>query len=474
MPLSPCSAPGAAVVSQYSQLKFVDSPHSLPLPPSVVECRGGRSGYAVNQHSQLRFNVKVPPRSTHMEANFPPRPSPVVIEKGAAAVQNAQTSVSAVSATAHNVSTVSQTSLQPGSKVLMSDGLALASWLAKRDLERNRLGALAVLNAGSQHSDMEEEEEEEEDGSGSDLLEDGLCQSLGRGQHESMQPFQADLKVESRPTKAMSRNVHFDTSTGLLASNATERRARHSMVGQGNRPASALLDIQRNTYPKSTRNKSSRPPHITAALNGRENAITSREEEREEESVYDAAGLECHRLHKQLLGQLAALEGVLRRTLESGRVEGSDTEGGEIEEEGARRRRARGEEQLVRSSQTVYNLKQQVCVCVCLCGVCVRVCVCVCVCVWCVCVCVCVVCVCVCVCVVCVCVWCVCVCVCVCGVCVCVCGVCVCVCVWCVCVCVWCVCVRGVCLCGVCVWCVCVVCVCVCGVCVWCVCVVSV
>ena len=352
---------------------------------SVVECRGGRCGYAVNRHSQLRFNMKVPPRSAHMAANFPPRPSPVVIEKGTAAVKNTQSGVSIVSATAHNVSTVSQSSLQQSrSKVLMSDGLALASWLAKRDLKRNRLGALAALNAGCHRSDMdgegEEEEEEGEDGSGSDLLEDGPSPSTGRDQYKGMQAFQAGVKMEGRPIKGMNRNVHFDTITGLLASNTTKGE-KHSRKGQGRHPASALLAVQPNTYPNSMRHKSPHRSHITSPLSGSENSIVGRSEERKEEGVYDTAGVECHRLHKQLLGQFASLEGVLRRSLERGGVEGRDVEGTELDEEEAGRRRARGEEQLVRSSRTVYNLKQQVCVraraCVCVCVVYMHACVCV-------------------------------------------------------------------------------------------------
>lgn len=74
------------MLTQQTVLGFSEHPPSpfgaTHLPHCITEQRGGQQSFAMNQHTQLQFNLGVPPRPTNRATHFDPtNPSPVVIEK---------------------------------------------------------------------------------------------------------------------------------------------------------------------------------------------------------------------------------------------------------------------------------------------------------------------------------------------------------------------------------------------------------
>ena len=75
-----------SVLTQQTVLGFSTHPPSpfgaASLPQCVTEHRGGQQSFAMNQHTQLQFNLGVPPHPTNLATHFDPScPSPVIIEK---------------------------------------------------------------------------------------------------------------------------------------------------------------------------------------------------------------------------------------------------------------------------------------------------------------------------------------------------------------------------------------------------------
>ena len=75
-----------SVLAQHTVLGFSTHPPSpfgaASLPHCVTQQRGGQQSFAMNQHTQLQFNLGVQPHPTNLATHFDPsRPSPVVIEK---------------------------------------------------------------------------------------------------------------------------------------------------------------------------------------------------------------------------------------------------------------------------------------------------------------------------------------------------------------------------------------------------------
>ena len=75
-----------SVLAQQTVLGFSTHPPSpfgaASLPHCVAQQRGGQQSFAMNQHTQLQFNLGVQPHPTNLATHFDPsRPSPVVIEK---------------------------------------------------------------------------------------------------------------------------------------------------------------------------------------------------------------------------------------------------------------------------------------------------------------------------------------------------------------------------------------------------------
>ena len=95
------------------------------LPQCVCEQRGGQKRFAMNQQTQLQFNLQVPPNPANLATTFNPyNASPVVVEKVGPP----------------NSSAVDHRSVPAGGFTMVStDRLALAMRLAKRDLLRSRV-----------------------------------------------------------------------------------------------------------------------------------------------------------------------------------------------------------------------------------------------------------------------------------------------------------------------------------------------
>ena len=75
-----------SVLAQQTVLGFSTHPPSpfgaASLPHCVTQQRGGQQSFAMNQHTQLQFNLGVQPHPTNLATHFDPsHPSPVVIEK---------------------------------------------------------------------------------------------------------------------------------------------------------------------------------------------------------------------------------------------------------------------------------------------------------------------------------------------------------------------------------------------------------
>ena len=75
-----------SVLTQQTVLGFSAHPPSpfgaASLPHCIAEQRGGQQSFAMNQHTQLQFNLGIPPHPTNLATHFDPsRPSPVMIEK---------------------------------------------------------------------------------------------------------------------------------------------------------------------------------------------------------------------------------------------------------------------------------------------------------------------------------------------------------------------------------------------------------
>lgn len=114
-----------AVLGEQTQLTFSPAPPvsscSPTLPAFVCEGRGGETGFAMNQQTQLQFNLKNPLDQHNVATKFEPRrPSPVVIERRLA---NTTTGKNATS----------------NFKRASADKLSLASTLAKREAKRMTL-----------------------------------------------------------------------------------------------------------------------------------------------------------------------------------------------------------------------------------------------------------------------------------------------------------------------------------------------
>ncbi len=75
-----------SILAQQTVLGFSTQPPSpfgaASLPHCIAQQRGGQQNFAMNQHTQLQFNLGIPPHPNHLATHFDPsRPSPVVIEK---------------------------------------------------------------------------------------------------------------------------------------------------------------------------------------------------------------------------------------------------------------------------------------------------------------------------------------------------------------------------------------------------------
>ena len=75
-----------SVVGEQTQLSFSPAPPaascSSRLPAFLCEGRGGETGFAMNQKTQLQFNLESAPNQANLATKFEPsRQSPVVIEK---------------------------------------------------------------------------------------------------------------------------------------------------------------------------------------------------------------------------------------------------------------------------------------------------------------------------------------------------------------------------------------------------------
>ena len=85
------------------------------LPQCVTEQQGGQHSFAMNRHTQLQFNLGIPPSPANLATHFDPsHPTPVVIEKPVAVGGD-------------------------GFKAISANRLALAVRLAKRDIKLGRL-----------------------------------------------------------------------------------------------------------------------------------------------------------------------------------------------------------------------------------------------------------------------------------------------------------------------------------------------
>ena len=113
-----CYSAGS-VLTQQTVLGFSDQPPSpfgaTDLPQCITDQRGGQHSFAMNQHTQLQFNLGIPPHPTNLATHFnPSHPTPVVIKKSSFVVNGGA------------FSTIS------------AKKLALAVRLAKRDLRLGR------------------------------------------------------------------------------------------------------------------------------------------------------------------------------------------------------------------------------------------------------------------------------------------------------------------------------------------------
>lgn len=92
------------------------------LPACVCEERGGETRFAMNQKTQLQFNLGIAPNNANLATNFDPtRPSPVVIEKMRTGIRHAS-------------ETIGMSNTPIGDfKAVLPERLALAMKLAKRN-----------------------------------------------------------------------------------------------------------------------------------------------------------------------------------------------------------------------------------------------------------------------------------------------------------------------------------------------------
>lgn len=75
-----------SVLTQQTVLGFSSHPPSpfgaASLPHCITEQRGGQQSFAMSRHTQLQFNLGIPPHQSNLATHFDPsRPSPVMIEK---------------------------------------------------------------------------------------------------------------------------------------------------------------------------------------------------------------------------------------------------------------------------------------------------------------------------------------------------------------------------------------------------------
>ena len=246
--------------------------------------------------------------------------------------------------------------------LFMSDEMALASWLAKRDLERNREFAVTLLEQdGQEHVDdssLQHDPDQNfhhDDGDGFDDEDESEAE-----------PTQPDIKLQSETRRPLgyTQAKSVQKSQRLLKSvqfqsNGSSPQHRHSASSH-----SAKHKSDRIVTGTDSRHYSHHHHH--------QQQQQQQQQLHKQQENYLKEKNELCKLCQQLTGQLTAIEGILRRHCQEGHVE-------EEEEENVRRVRVRAEEQVMRSNRLVYNLRQQVCVCVCVCvRACVRACVCVC------------------------------------------------------------------------------------------------
>ena len=333
---------GAAVLSEYTQLSFTNASRAPPLPQSVVDQRGGHTGCAVNKHSRLRFNIKVPSTMNAIGTNFPPRPAPIVIEKPPKSAQSSHLGHAGPIAGFSNQED-SFSSLESKLDLFLSDNMALASWLARRDLERNRELAFTQLQRNTQDcSEGDSQSNSDQSECDRDGRDDGSVDNVHRVPTHSAHHLQMDtpwapkgtVEKTAKRLHQIPKSVHF------------QEKSRSSQ------PLFTARDPPRQNFTVGSR-LSYKPPE--------QQVQSAKHTQQQEQDDYVKEKSELSKLCQQLTGQLTAIEGVLRRRREEGYVEAEE------EEEDVRRKRLRGEEQVMRSNRLVYNLRQQVCVCVCMC-----------------------------------------------------------------------------------------------------------
>ena len=314
-------------MSEYSKLKFITSKDSPSVPASVIEQRGGHTGNAVNKHSRLRFNIKVPRKGKQMAVNFPPRPAPVIIEKMQNSIPHQKQRVPTIrfgpteTFQSHDDSVSSQGSLQSKADMLLSDRLALATWLAKRDLERNRAFALTML---AKQSGTSEPHSELDSGSGDDSLDKFDSSIVEPNQLEESFPDPSSTRLTRKRNLVTDPSVKYRTST-------VQKKLQFRDLSPG------------VAHPKTLRKHPHRELPKEESLVRRTNY---------EEADRNRQNLDLLMSFKQMLGQLSALEGVLKRS-HSNRI-------CDLDELELRREGVRGEEQVARNGRLMYNLKQQV------------------------------------------------------------------------------------------------------------------
>lgn len=190
------------------------------LPSTVCEGRGGEKRFAMNQRTQLQFNLGVAPNHTKLATSFgPSHPSPVTIHKPAAETIG-----------------ISCTPIQDF-KAVSPNKLALAMKLAKRNV--NSVPDLRVYDVESEETDESFEEVELKQ---NHLRKDVRCQNVrGYAPSEAIGRELGELQLEL--DRSIER-MHRSKGKGKRAAVRAVDRLNARVVGGvgGGRPAVGVVD----------------------------------------------------------------------------------------------------------------------------------------------------------------------------------------------------------------------------------------
>ena len=322
----------ASLLTQQTVLGFSSHPPSPfgagRLPRCVTEERGGQDSFAMNRHTQLQFNLGIPPSPSNLATHFDPsHPTPIVINKPTMVTGDRF-------------------------KVISAKKLALAVRLARRDL---KLGRYPPTSPHLCHTCRTEQTKQD------------FCQACRNEQTvpqcscylSTGQPLEKDRSVFS--------TVHCDKCDPSMLVSPSPSHDK----------SCARLE-ERGTWAQQTLHHRSSQPHSdekSAAVAEDELSLVGKDGNLRGESGEDRSSKEVVRLRKELQKQVAYLRQlrelgrgnvVLAQQDMASRKRGRRAESGpgrvwmeEVkgEEDKLLQRR---EEQSVRNGRLIYNLSQRV------------------------------------------------------------------------------------------------------------------